>query len=162
MSAAAPTLRHQVRRGDEEAVRRIVSGSGFFRPAEVEIAVELVAEALERAEASGYCFVVAEEGGTVVGYTCFGEIPGTEGSWDLYWIAVDSERRGQGLGRRLLAASEERIAAAGGRRVFIETSSLDLYRPTRQFYLRCGYRVEAELADFYRPGDGKVIFGRRL
>jgi hypothetical protein len=40
----------------------------------------------------------------------------------------------------------------------VETSSRPLYEPTRRFYLACGYRLEAQLEDFYAPGDGKVIF----
>ena len=56
-----------------------------------------------------------------------------------------------------MAAAETHIAARGGRRVYVETSSRAQYEPTRAFYLRCGYRVEATLADFYATGDSKVI-----
>ncbi len=30
------------------------------------------------------------------------------------------------------------------------------------FYLRCGFRREAFLPDFYAPGDGKLIFVKNL
>jgi hypothetical protein len=46
--------------------------------------------------------------------------------------------------------------------VYVETSSRDQYEPTRRFYLKCGYRVDAVLEDFYAPGDGKVIFVKAL
>ena len=36
------------------------------------------------------------------------------------------------------------------------------YLPTRGFYLRCGYRQEALLKDFYAPGDDKVIYIKLL
>lgn len=42
--------------------------------------------------------------------------------------------------------------------VVIETSSKEKYQPTRDFYLRNGYRVEAVIKDFYRVDDHRVIF----
>jgi len=70
---------------------------------------------------------------------------------------VHPDLRGRGLGKQLTARTEEAIRAAGGHRVYIETSSREQYVPTREFYLRIGYQVEAVVEDFYAPGDGKVI-----
>lgn len=152
------TFREAVEPGDQQAVRRIVESTGFFYPAEVDVAVELVQERLQKGEASGYHFVFAtREGEGPTAYACFGPIACTVGSYDLYWIAVMNDARGTGLGRRVLAEAERRIAHAGGMRVYIETSSRELYEPTRQFYLRCGYRIAAVLVDFYAPGDDKVV-----
>ena len=151
--------------GDVEAVRGIVSSSGYFSHCEIELAAELVQERLERGEASGYHFLFAETAappGSPEGYTCFGQIPCAPASWDLYWIAVRGDRRGRGLGTDLLARSEERIRRLGGRRVYVETSSRPQYEPTRGFYASRGYRVESTLADFYAPGDGKVILVKEL
>jgi len=154
-------LRDDVRPSDTQAVREIVLATGMFHDYEVDVAVELVAERLARGPASGYFFVFAEQGGRVVGYACYGPIACTAGSFDLYWIAVRPDCQGQGLGRALLAASEERIAAADGRCIYIETSCRKQYAPTRAFYERCGYRLEATLRDFYAPGDDKAIYVRR-
>ena len=46
--------------------------------------------------------------------------------------------------------------------LYVETSSRPQYEPTRAFYGRLGYHVAAELPDFYGPGDGQVIFAKRL
>lgn len=164
---AAPrplTLRSDPRPSDREAVGRMVAASGFFAPSEVDIAVELVDAALEGGAArSGYHFLFADDArGDLLGYACFGPIDGTASSFDLYWIAVDPSRRGGGLGTHLLRASEAAVAAAGGTRVYVETSSRALYVPTRAFYETRGYRREAFLPDFYGPGDGKVIYVREL
>jgi ribosomal protein S18 acetylase RimI-like enzyme len=70
--------------------------------------------------------------------------------------------RGKGLGTALLEESERRIASMGGTRVYIETSARSLYEPTRAFYLARGYREEARLADYYAPGDAKVIYVKIL
>lgn len=155
-------LRTDVRPADRDAVREIVAGSGFFSAAEVDIAVELVDERLAKGASSGYEFVFAERDGEVVGYTCHGEIAGTVGSHDLFWIAVRPDLRREGLGRLLLADAEERIAAAGGRLVVVETSTREQYAPTRRFYERCGYATAAIIEDFYAPGDGKAIYVKRV
>lgn len=162
MNGAPFTLREQVRPSDRQAVRAILESSGFFYPAEVEVAVELVEERLARGEASGYFFLFADGPKGTEGYACFGPIALTQASYDLFWIGVHQDHRHQGLGRRLLAASEEAIRSKGGRRVYVETSSRPQYEPTRQFYLRCGYREEAILEEFYGPGDGKVVFVKVL
>jgi hypothetical protein len=46
--------------------------------------------------------------------------------------------------------------------VYIETSNRPQYEPTRGFYLRCGYRIDAVLEDFYAAGDAKVIYVKAL
>jgi GNAT superfamily N-acetyltransferase len=151
-------LRETVRPADRDAVRRLVDSTGFFFPHEIDVAVELVDERLSKGDPSGYFFVFADAGNKTVGYTCYGPIACTVGSYDLFWIAVDDACRGRGLGRRLLAASEACIARAGGRRIYIETSGRPQYEPTRAFYERCGYVCEAVLRDFYAPGDDKCIY----
>ncbi len=156
------TMRETVVHADLESVREIVSSTGFFSAAEADVAVELVHEHLQRGPASGYHFLFAERDGRTIGYTCYGPIACTIGSYDLFWIAVHGSAQRHGLGKVLLRAAEERIAAAHGRRVYIETSGRAQYTPTRQFYERCGYKLEAVLTDFYAPGDDKLIYSRAL
>ncbi|HQP29743.1 MAG TPA: GNAT family N-acetyltransferase [Deltaproteobacteria bacterium] len=151
-------FRYQVLPSDCEDVRRIVDSTGFFYPDEVDMAVELVQAHLEQGPDSGYHFVFAQDAGGVHGYTCYGPVACTRGSFDLYWIAVDKNRQQQGLGRELLEHTEICIQASGGMRVYIETSARELYRPTQRFYERCGYEAEARLKDFYAPGDSKIIY----
>lgn len=158
MNDPRDSLRYELRPGDEEAVRDIVASTGFFNTAEVDIAVELVAERRARGDASDYWFVFLERDDETIGYACYGPIPATRSSYDLYWIAVHSSAQRQGLGQRVLAACEDAIAARGGTRIYVDTSSRPDYAPTRAFYERSGYDVAADLPDFYAPGDGKVIF----
>jgi GNAT superfamily N-acetyltransferase len=157
-------LRATPRPSDADEVRRIVAATQFFRPAEVEIAVELVDEALARGAAeSGYHFLFDDTpDGGLRGYACYGPVDGTESSWDFYWIAVDPVAQGQGVGQRLLTASERDAHARGARRFWVETSTMALYEPTRRFYHRAGYVDAATLADFYAPGDGKSILVKEL
>lgn len=150
--------RRDVRTSDRDDVREIVHSTGFFTPEEVDIALELVDETLARGRQSGYSFLFAEQAGRVLGYTCFGPIIGTAGSYDLYWIAVHGLYHRKGVGRLILGRSETLMAQEGCRRVYVETSSRSKYAPTRSFYERCGYDRVASLKDFYAPGDDKIVY----
>lgn len=155
-------FREGARPADRQVVRRLLERSGLFDAAEIQIAGELVDEYVARGEASDYHFLFAEDRDGVVGYACFGPIPMTRSSWDLYWIAVDPRRRRGGIGREILRQVEWRAAARGCEQLFIETAGRPQYEPTRAFYRACGYSVVAELPDFYSPGDSKTIFALRL
>lgn len=161
-SSRTVSFRYDVLAEDRQRVREIVESTGFFSAAEVDVAVELVDERLAKGESSGYCFVFAEVEGQTVGYACYGPIPATAASYDLYWIAVHQAWQGRRYGRLLLAESERLIRQAGGHRVYIDTSSRAQYQPTRAFYEHLGFRREAVLEDFYAPGDGKVIYVRMV
>jgi GNAT superfamily N-acetyltransferase len=156
------TLRTTVRREDSDLVRDIATSTGFFRPDEIGIAVELVEERLRVGLASGYHFIFAERDRRVLGYSCYGPVPLTLHSYDIYWMAVRKEEQGAGIGKMLLERSEAAIGELGGRRIYIETSSKELYSGTRRFYERCGYRAEATLREFYSPGDDKLIYVKAI
>lgn len=151
-------IRTNLRPEDRTPLEGLLRETGFFNPQELEVALELVDERLAHGEKSHYRFLILEGDEEVLGYACWGPIPGTVASADLYWIAVHPGKQGQGLGRALLDAAETWIAREGRTRVYLETSTRLQYVPTRAFYLRCGYEIAAELPDFYAPGDGKAIF----
>ncbi len=162
MSERAIQYRDTVVQSDPASVRAITESSGFFYPDEIDTAVELVEERLAKGLKSGYHFIFADQDGRTLGYSCFGPIACTKSSFDHYWLAVSNEARGKGIGTALIAATERAIAALGGTRIYIETSSRPLYDPTRAFYIARGYGLEAELKDFYGPGDSKVIYVKVL
>jgi ribosomal protein S18 acetylase RimI-like enzyme len=156
------TFRYEVQPEDCRRVRELVASTGVFSAIEEDVAVELVEDRLAHGAASDYRFLFAERAGTVLGYTCYGPIPLTSGSYDLYWIAVQKAIQGQKIGQSLMDETERLILAAEGRQVYIETSNRSHYAPTRSFYLRNGYQQVALLKDFYAPGDDKVIYWRAL
>ncbi|WP_425616720.1 GNAT family N-acetyltransferase [Anatilimnocola sp. NA78] len=156
------TLRSTVHAADEAHVREIVAATGMFRPNEVDVAAELVRVRLRDGASSGYEFLFAEDDGQVLGYACYGLNTVTLGSYDLYWIAVRPALQGRGIGQQLLQAAEANIAAAGGQRIYIETSARPDYAATRYFYERCGYALEAILRDYYATADDKAVFVRRI
>jgi len=162
MSVNKLIYRQQIMAADPHAISRIVQSSGFFSAEEIALARELAEEKLDQGNASSYQFLFAEDEDSVLGYTCFGLIPATFGSYDLYWIAVDEKFRSHGLGKELMQKTQHIIRGFGGRLIYAETSSRDQYKATHSFYENCGYRQEAFLKDFYAPGDSKIIYVKTL
>ncbi|MBI4283672.1 MAG: GNAT family N-acetyltransferase [Chloroflexi bacterium] len=141
---------------------KILHNTPEFKPSEVVVAEEVIDSCLRDAVNSGYYTLVAEAGRAIMGYISYGPTPLTEGTWDIYWMAVAREKRGQGIGGALIEAAEAAIRQAQGRMVLIETSSTEAYEPTRRFYLGHGYDIIARIPDFYAPGDDKLILQKRL
>lgn len=157
--------RNTVQASDAAAVKCLITETGFFNHEEVLVAIELVDETLARGKASGYEFVFADDPdqpGKLLGYTCYGLIPATQSSYDLYWIAVLPAQQGRGLGAQLMQESECLARAAGATQMYADTSGRDQYIPTRAFYERVGYDIAAVLPDFFAAGDDKVIFSKKL
>lgn len=162
MQSDLVTFRREAQPADRNRVRAIVSSTGVFSPVEIEVAIELLDDWLAKGPRSEYQFIFAESAGRTLGYACYGPIPLTAASYDLYWIAVEKICQGQKIGQKLLAKTEELILAAGGTHIYIETSNRSQYVPTREFYIRRGYCQEALLKDFYSPGDDKVIYVKKV
>jgi len=133
-----------------------------FKPFEVVIAGEVIDSYLDDPARSGYHILVAEADSFIAGYICYGPTPLTEGTWDVYWLAVAPEKQGRGIGSALLDSAEDEIKKVQGRLSIIETSSLPSYEKTRRFHLSHGYEVVCLVPDFYAPGDGKLIMLKRL
>jgi len=147
---------------EKAEVMKILLTTPEFTISEVEVAEELIDSYLEYDTTSGYHILVAEVAQTPAGYICYGPTPLTEGTWDIYWLAVAFRRQRQGIGRTLLAAAEDRIRETYGRLILIETSSRVEYERTRLLYGSQGYDIISRIPDFYSPGDDKIVFQKSL
>ena len=166
-----------------QALGDLLRATGSFRDEEVDVALQLFDETASRvaanhelrpAEPTGYHFVglfgeaphsalaLRTPHSGLIGYVCFGRTPATDGTWDLYWIAVHPSAQGTGGGKMLLEEVERRVKAEGGRMIVVETSSRTDYESTRRFYDRRGYREGARVQGFYAPGDDRVIYTRQF
>lgn len=148
--------------GHVAAVEALLRGTGFFRAAEIDIALEVIDSYVNRPDQDYSAVGAFTPGGDLIGYVCYGPTPCTAATYDLYWIAVASGAQNAGTGTILLQEVERRLARADARLVIIETSSQPLYAPTRAFYERRGYAEVARVPDFYDEGDDRVIFAKRI
>ena len=86
----------------------------------------------------------------------------TEGTWNLYLIAIHPDRQRQGRGVALLRHVEKVLTDRGERVLLVETSSLESFEYVRSFYRQSGYNEEARIREFYKAGDDKIIFRKAL
>ena len=86
----------------------------------------------------------------------------TEGTSNLYLIAIHPDFQGKGIGSLMLEYIEEKLREKGDRILLVETSGLDSFKQTRNFYRKCGYEEEARIREFYQAGEDKIIFRKSL
>ena len=178
-SKAAKAVAPRIFVGDMTAkyrtrVRDILTATKVFREEEIDVAIELFDEVYGSPIAvnrnpnyapanSDYFFLGAftpEE--ELAGFACYGPTPGTDRTYDLYWIAVHPSAQGSGSGTILLNEVERRLKGQNARLLVVETSSRSDYKNTRGFYFRRGYVEAARACDFYAPADDRITFTKRL
>jgi ribosomal protein S18 acetylase RimI-like enzyme len=148
---------------DRGNLEQLLSRIEVFTQEDQLLALELIDFSIQNPGQNEYDFILALDGSEqLIGYACFGPTPLTDCTFDLYWIAVDSDFAGQGIGKALLKKVEEEIAAQNGRMIVIETSSAPEYLPTREFYLKCQYMLAETIKDFFRVGEDRVTYIKTL
>lgn len=103
-----------------------------------------------------------EEDGRPVAVAYYAPERLTEGTWNLYLIAVGPNWQGKGRGAAIMRHVEQTLTDRGERLLLVETSGLPDFEYQRTFYRKCGYHEEARIRDFYSAGDDKVIFRKSL
>ena len=150
------------REQERSSIAGILRRCGVFSAEEVAVALEVLDVYLYRPNQRDYQVFTASRGGAVAGYVCFGRNTMTDGTFELYWIAVDPAQHHRGVGRSLMTLAEDEIARQNGRLISVETSSREDYHATRKFYLGLGYRQAAVVADYYAAGNSKIILTKKI
>jgi len=148
---------------DRAAIADLIVSVENFNQAEVECALELVDIYLNDSDQNDYHFAVAQDSASLVrAYACWGPVPLTKGTYDLYWIATHPDSRGHGYGQALMNYVERSVSEQKGRLLVVETSAKESYEGTIAFYRRLGYEEASLIKDFYDVGDDRLIFVKRL
>jgi len=152
-----------ITRHDRKKILDLLTQTGVFNKKEIVVAMEIVDLVLAEKDGGDYqTFSYYDATGRFMGYICFGPIPMADLRYDLYWIAVDRQVRGKGVAAELVGFMEKQIARQGGGKVYVDTSSTPPYEAARGFYEKEGYSRVCVLDNFYRPGDGKIIFMKNI
>lgn len=150
--------RKETKQSDLKDFGEVLNSSGFFYEYEIEAAEDFLKYQLEDGDESGIHYYMAEDNGKLVGFICFGFDSCTLNTYLLYWMAVHNDYRGKGVGAVLLKKFEEYVVSKGGKKIVLETAGRELYRPTREFYIKNGYREEGIVPDYYSEGDARVTY----
>lgn len=154
--------RKETKQSDLKDFRETLESSGFFYDYEIEAAEDFLKYQLEDGDESGIHYYMAEDKsiaeGKMIGFICFGFDSCTLNTWLLYWMGVHNDYRGKGVGAQLLKKFEEYVVSKGGKKIVLETAGRELYKPTRDFYEKYGYREEGIVPDYYSVGDARVTY----
>jgi GNAT superfamily N-acetyltransferase len=155
---------------DRARVAELLVSTAVFSRDEIDVALQLFDATVrddgpagaDDAHVPDYEFTGAYEDERLLGYACAGPTPATEGTFDLYWLAVDPAAQGKGIGTTLVRTVERELRGRGARMLLVETSSRPDYSNTRAFYARRGYLEAARIKDFYAPADDRIMLTTRL
>ena len=148
---------------DRRVLESILLRANVFTLEEINIAMDLIDLVLMDSNQKDYiihCFVNAQD--QPLGYICYGPIPMTQGTFDLYWIVVDSDFKGQGIGSRLVDFLEEEMRRLKGRMILADTSSISSYEEAHRFYQKKGFQEVARIADYYWEGNDRITYCKKL
>lgn len=151
-----------MRLDDRASVWDILMTSGVFGETDAVCVDEMILETWDAPKADSYKWLACCQGERMIGFVCYGTESLTQDTWDLFWICVRPEARGQGAGRALMAEAEAQARAANGRVMVIYTSSTPTYAPARRLYEGAGFTRQAVVPDYYRDGDDLNIYWKRL
>ena len=148
---------------DREKLYAMIVETQVFTREEIKVAMELIDIVLKDPKQEDYrIHCMADNEDRVTGYICYGPVPMTQGTFDLYWIVVDPRSQRQGVGSKLLDFLEEVVREGKGRMILIDTSSIPQYEKTQRFYSRHGFQEVARVPDYYHAGNDRITFCKKI
>lgn len=145
---------------DQAALIALVEATGLFEPEETGELDQMMTAYFSDHETSEIWLTDDEQGPAGVAYVAPERM--TEGTWNLYLLAVHPDHQRQGRGTRLLQHVEKMLADRGERVLLIETAGTDDFDYVREFYRNNGYDEEARIREFYSVGMDKIVFRKGL
>jgi ribosomal protein S18 acetylase RimI-like enzyme len=145
---------------DATALLAVATASGLFEPSQTDELAQMLDQHFQATD-SPDCWLTDDDDSPMgVAYAAPERM--TEGTWNLYLIAVHPDRQRQGRGKALLAHVEQLLTARGERVLLVETSGTEDFEYVRKFYRHSGYEEEARIRDFYAEGVDKIVFRKQL
>lgn len=147
-----------VKKSDLEELKIVIETSGLFPP---DLLDGMTSDYFTNSETQDIWLTRTNNGKPIAISYCAPERL-TDGTYNLYLIAVHKDWQGKGIGGELMNTVENLLQSQGNRILLVETSGLLEFELTRKFYDKCGYNREAVIRDFYRDGEDKVVFWKKL
>lgn len=86
----------------------------------------------------------------------------TDGTYNLLAIGVSQNVQRKGIATQMMSYIEQLLKYKEGRILIVETSSDDAQIGARQFYNKIGYTQAAVIKDFWKDGEDKIVFWKRI
>lgn len=148
----------KVKQEDLDGLKHVLDTSGLFPS---EYLDDMISDYFANPDTEAIWFTYITHGKpAAIGYCAPEKL--TNGTYNLYAIAVDKMLQGRGIGRKMMNFIEQLLKESSKRVLIVETSSDDQYQLTRKFYHKLNYKEEAVIRDFWNEGEHKVVFLKKL
>ena len=143
---------------DIDEIKKVVDSSGLFPS---EYLNEMLSDYFNNADTRDIWFTYFDYNIPVaIGY-CVPE-KFTEGTYNLLAIGVSEDSQRKGIATEMMKYIEQLLKYKEGRILIVETSSDDAQIGARKFYKQIGYTQEAVIRDFWKDGEDKIVFWKKL
>jgi len=145
-------------KADIQALKAVVDSCELFPSEYLE---GMMADYFENAETTDRWFTYLDKDIPVaIGYCVPEKL--TDGTYNLLALGVHKEAQGKGIARQMMSFIEHQLKQDDGRILIVETSSDDAQAAARSFYAKIGYRQVATIPDFWKDGEDKIVYWRRV
>ncbi|MFM2285264.1 MAG: hypothetical protein RLZZ543_761 [Bacteroidota bacterium] len=86
----------------------------------------------------------------------------TEGTYNLLAIGVAQEAQRKGIASEMMQYIEQQLIHKEARILLVETSNAAAQAGARNLYKRLRYKQEAIIRDFWKEGEDKLVFWKKL
>lgn len=146
---------------DTKALIDLAEASGLFEPSQTEYLSQMLIEHFNnQLETQDFWFTDFDNEPVGMAYVAPERM--TDGTWNLYLIAVHPHHQRQGRGKALMKHVEKMLTERGERVLLVETSGTDDFEYVREFYRNSGFKEEARIREFYAAGVDKIVFRKKL
>jgi ribosomal protein S18 acetylase RimI-like enzyme len=143
---------------DIDGLKEVCDSSGLFPS---EYLDEMISDYFNNVDTQDIWFAYFEESKPVaIGY-CVPE-KFTDGTFNLLAIGVSQDSHRKGIASKMMKYIELLLKNKDGRILIVETSTDDAQIGARKFYKKIGYTQEAVIRDFWKDGEDKIVFWKKL
>lgn len=143
---------------DIEGLKLVVDSSGLFPS---EYLDEMICDYFNNTNTCDIWFTYIDDNKPVaIGY-CVPE-KFTNGTYNLLAIGVSEDFQRKGIASEMMQYVEHILTLKKGRILIVETSTDDAQIGARNFYKHIGYTQAAVIRDFWKDGEDKIVFWKKL
>jgi ribosomal protein S18 acetylase RimI-like enzyme len=147
-----------VTKSDIDGLKKVVDSSELFPS---EYLDEMISDYFNNPETQDIWFTYIDNDQQVaIGYCVPEKL--TDGTYNLLAIGVSQDAQRTGIASQMMNYIEQLLKQKDGRILIVETSSDDAQIGARNFYKKIGYTQAAVIKDFWKDGEDKIVFWKKL
>ena len=147
-----------VTNSDLDGLKKVVDSSGLFPSAYLD---EMISDYFNNPETQDIWFTYIDNDKQVaIGYCVPEKL--TDGTYNLLAIGVSKGIQRTGVASQMMHYIEQLLKQKDGRLLLVETSSDEAQIGARNFYKKIGYTQAAVIKDFWKDGEDKIVFWKKL